>query len=121
MNSKNKGKIGEEEAVSFLEKKGYKILHRNWHFGHREIDIIAQYGQVVVMVEVKIRSKNNPLTLSELVPLRKQKHLIEAANHFVMKSNINHEIRFDIILIIYDYNSIVIEHVENAFYPKVRR
>jgi len=121
MNTSNKGKIGEEEAVSFLESKGYKILYRNWHYGHREIDIIAQFGQIIVIVEVKIRSKKNPLTLSELVPLRKQKLLIEAANHFVMQKNINNEIRFDIISIIYDYSKIIIEHIENAFYPKVRR
>lgn len=37
------GKIGEELAVRYLKKKGYKILDRNFkasHFG--EIDIVAQ-------------------------------------------------------------------------------
>ena len=35
------GKIGEELAVEYLTDKGYQILERNWHSGHKEIDIIA--------------------------------------------------------------------------------
>lgn len=41
------GKAGEDQAVSFLEKRGYKVLARNFHREHNgvrlaEIDIVAQ-------------------------------------------------------------------------------
>jgi len=35
------GKKGEQIAVDYLIKKGYKILERNWRFQKAEIDIIA--------------------------------------------------------------------------------
>tara|TARA_X000000368_G_scaffold396528_1_gene364890 strand:- start:769 stop:924 length:156 start_codon:yes stop_codon:yes gene_type:complete len=45
LNNKQKiGKLGEDIAVDFLLKKGYKILQRNWRFQKAEIDIIAEQG-----------------------------------------------------------------------------
>ena len=39
---------GEETACGFLEKKGYRILDRNFRSGRYEIDIIAQNGKNIV-------------------------------------------------------------------------
>lgn len=33
------GKDGESVARAFLEKKGYKITHTNWHWHHYELDL----------------------------------------------------------------------------------
>lgn len=35
------GKEGENTAVKYLLEKGYEIRHRNWHSGHRDLDIVA--------------------------------------------------------------------------------
>jgi putative endonuclease len=35
------GRWGEDQAVAYLEQQGYTILERDWHSGHRDIDIIA--------------------------------------------------------------------------------
>ncbi len=43
----------EELAVSYLEKLGYKVLHRNYHCKTGEIDIIALDEKTLVFVEVK--------------------------------------------------------------------
>ncbi len=60
-----KGKKGENLAVSFLEKQGFKIIEKNWRFSRiGEIDIIAVDKNTLVFVEVKARSSNlfgNPL------------------------------------------------------------
>lgn len=54
------GKLGEASAVSFLRKKGYRIVAQNFRIRNGEIDIIAidRQGQeeVLVFVEVKTRS-----------------------------------------------------------------
>ena len=37
--TKDIGDVGEKAAVKFLKKDGYKIVGRNKHFSHNEIDI----------------------------------------------------------------------------------
>ncbi len=50
------GKQGEEAAVSFLKKRGYRILQKNFRCSLGEIDIIAEHNKAVVFVEVKSRA-----------------------------------------------------------------
>lgn len=50
------GKEGENAAVKYLLEKGYEIRHRDWHSGHRDLDIVAQKDGELVIVEVKTRS-----------------------------------------------------------------
>ncbi|MCR4324789.1 MAG: YraN family protein [Candidatus Curtissbacteria bacterium] len=52
----NIGKIGEDAAVKFLQKNGYKIIEHNFRIRGGEIDIIAKDGKTLVYVEVKTRS-----------------------------------------------------------------
>lgn len=54
------GKFGEDVAVDFLEKDGYKIVGRNVKFGRHELDIIAEDNAFIVFVEVKTRSCLHP-------------------------------------------------------------
>ncbi|MCK7521161.1 MAG: YraN family protein [Ignavibacteriales bacterium] len=55
-----KGKIGENMAAEFLQKKGFKILEKNWHYSrYGEIDIIAVDKEILVFIEVKTRSSSN--------------------------------------------------------------
>jgi len=49
------GKKGEEIAVNFLQKQGYKILERNFKKRYGEIDIVALDGNSLVFIEVKTR------------------------------------------------------------------
>ncbi|HUO56213.1 MAG TPA: YraN family protein [Candidatus Paceibacterota bacterium] len=56
---KEVGKIGETIAAQFLEKKGFKILERNYRKPWGEIDLIAQKDNTVRFVEVKTLSREN--------------------------------------------------------------
>ena len=53
------GKKGEQLAVDYLTKEGYKIEERNWRFQKAEIDIIASKQQTIISVEVKTRSSKD--------------------------------------------------------------
>ncbi|TMR21000.1 YraN family protein [Nonomuraea turkmeniaca] len=61
------GKQGEQIAVIYLEAKGMKILERNWRCRYGEIDIIAEDGPTLVVVEVKTRSSRSHGTALESV------------------------------------------------------
>lgn len=114
---KNLGKLGEDLAVNFLHEKGYSILHRNWHYGHKEIDIIAMDNQMLVIVEVKTRATSFWEEPKEAVRRRKQKRIIDAADAYVQSLSINAEVRFDIVSVVISGKSPIIEHIEDAFYP----
>ncbi|MBX4200062.1 YraN family protein [Candidatus Parcubacteria bacterium] len=47
------GNIGENVAVMFLEKRGFKVLERNYLRKWGEIDIVAEKSDVLRFIEVK--------------------------------------------------------------------
>ncbi len=109
------GKNGEDIAVAYLEKNGYTIRNRNWRWNREEIDIVAQKGDVLIIVEVKSR-KNELFGLPEdAVDERKMHHIISSADAYVKKFCIDNPVRFDIISVIGDKEEHVIRHIENAF------
>ncbi|HOK97792.1 MAG: YraN family protein [Bacteroidales bacterium] len=121
MEKNNIGNTGETLAAEYLVGKGYKILARNWQCFRRELDIVAQYNNTYVFVEVRTRRFGGMLTPSESVTLKKQRLLVEAANLYLQQKGLDGESRFDVICISYEYGKTVIEHIENAFYPPVKK
>ena len=109
------GKQGENLAVEYLEKEGYQILERNWHFKHIEVDIIARWHEFLVFVEVKTRKGNSYGEPYTAVDYRKQRALIFAAERYLNAYHLDLEVRFDIISIILDNNRNALEHVKEAF------
>ncbi|MBR4757389.1 MAG: YraN family protein [Bacteroidaceae bacterium] len=94
------GKWGEEVAVRYLVDNGYRIVQRDWKSGHRDIDIIAIKGKVLVFVEVKTR-RNRLYTEPEMaVDNRKMQNLRLAMNHYIKINRINQPCRFDVITVI---------------------
>ena len=114
------GKKGEEIAVGYLKKEGYKILARNWFYDHKEIDIIARQGEEIVIVEVKTREGDYFEEPWEAVSTRKIRNLIEAADAWLNQRNVDLETRFDVISIIFsDDVHYELTHFPDAFIPPV--
>lgn len=120
------GKLGEEMAVEFLEKNGYKILETNWTFQKAEIDIIAQKENTLAIVEVKTRSSIDFGLPQDFVKPKKIQLLVKAVDAYVNRNNLDIEVRFDIIAITASVRpsvsghkegkSFAIEHLIDAFY-----
>ena len=51
------GRVGEQVAVIFLERKGFKVLEKNYRKPWGEIDIIAEKDGIIRFVEVKALSR----------------------------------------------------------------
>ena len=116
------GTIGEELACRYLESLGYTIHERNWRYGHKEVDIIAQWGLTLVIAEVKTRSSGSYLKARESVTREKERFLIQAADHYVRLHHLELEVRYDIIALdIAPDRTYTIEHIPNACYPALRR
>jgi putative endonuclease len=114
------GQNGEDIAVEFLKKKGYKILFRNWKWGKHEIDIIAVRDDIVAFVEVKTRLEEFMVDLGTVISRAKQQSIIFAAEGYIKRYNIDSISRFDLITIIGKGDNQKIEHIEEAFYPTLR-
>ena len=113
----NIGAYGETKACEYLINNGYEVLHRNFHFNRKEIDIIAQNNQFLIAVEVKTRSQNTLIEPWKAVNKRKQKNIIEAMNAYVKESQNNLSVRFDVISIVVKEGKCIFNHIKGAFYP----
>ena len=112
MSEHNKlGIDGEEKAMLFLKKNDYKILEQNWRFGHKEVDIIAETSEFLIIIEVKTRSSDFFDDATSVLSKKKKRFLIESAEVYISKKNIDKECRFDLIFI----SNSNIEHIKDAF------
>ena len=115
------GNKGEEIAQQYLSDNNFVILEKNWRFLHKEIDIIAEKEETLHVVEVKTRSGNYILEPRGAVNKQKQRDLISAANAYIEKNNLNLDVQFDIIEVIYAKGQFYVRYIPNAFYPLVNR
>lgn len=111
------GQKGEEIAASYLIEEGYKLLERNWRFKKIELDIIARKNNLIIVVEVKTRTSRFVENLSEIVPRKKQKSIILAADAYIDRKGLSDEVRFDILFIELKDDSYTLDHLKDAFTP----
>lgn len=110
------GKLAEDLAAKFLLDKGYKILKRNFRFQKSEIDIIAEYDDKIIIIEVKARGQNAYIEPHEAVDTKKIKRIVIGADSFLNENKINKNVRFDIISVFPNENKkLIINHLEDAF------
>ncbi|PHR43636.1 MAG: YraN family protein [Fluviicola sp.] len=119
MTTKELGDLGEGFALQFLRKKGLYVLETNYRFGRNEVDIICKDGNEMIFVEVKTRQTAEIGPPWKAVTRSKQKQIIKCANHYLITKNIDLESRFDIVSIVHNSYGTKIEHIDNAFYPRV--
>lgn len=110
------GKLGEEMAVDFLKKNGYRILQTNFVYQKAEIDIIALKDTILAIVEVKTRSTTEFGMPQEFVNPKKIQLLVKAVNEYILQNDIDADARFDIISVYKEAKEFKIEHLEDAFY-----
>jgi len=110
------GKQGEQLAVNYLIRKGFVIREMNWRFQKAEVDIIAQKGDLLVIVEVKTRSNRFFGDPQEFVKQEKIRLLTKAIDHYVTDLDLDVEVRFDIIGIVMTNLKTSVTHLEDAFY-----
>lgn len=119
MTTKELGDLGEEKARIFLQKKGLKIEATNYRFHRNEIDIIYRIFNKIVFVEVKTRQTSQIGPPWKAVTRHKQNQIIKCANHYIISNQINLEAQFDIVSIVHNKFGTFIEHLEDAFYPRI--
>ncbi len=106
-----KGKAAEEMAEKYLEKKGYKILERNFRAGKGEIDLIGFKNDWIVFFEVRYRKNNDYGYPEQTISNKKEKLLWDTALEYSQIKSWDGNVRFDIIAV---SGSDEILHLEDA-------
>lgn len=121
LKKKELGAKGEEIAVRYLKRRGYRIIERNYRSRLGEIDIIAEEGDDLVFIEVKTRSDILFGSPFESVTVQKQKQLSKVALEYISKQDChNRPARFDVVGIEFQkgsntFQDAAIELLQNAF------
>ena len=112
MNNREFGSKGEDIACEYLIKNGYKILERNKHFSkYCEIDIIAQFKNKTIFIEVKTRKTNNFGTPFEAITRTKYNNIKTGVLSYLQENKIR-EYQIDAIGITLE-PELEIKHLKN--------
>lgn len=114
--SHRQGRRGEALAAAYLERRGWRILERNWRFHHKEIDLVVERDGLVAFVEVKTRGGgawDHPLAS---ITERKRRELCVAARGWIaLRGRVGESYRFDAVAVVRDGAGTRVEHVESAW------
>ena len=101
--TKARGDAGEDEALAYLQARGLRLLQRNYRTpgrGGGEIDLIMQSADgTVVFVEVRKRSRTDHGGAAASIGHAKQRRIIFAAHHYLLRWSQLPPARFDVVTI----------------------
>lgn len=112
------GASGERIAALLLEQAGCTIIARNWHCRGGELDLVALNGEMLVCVEVRVRTGMAHGSAAESVVGTKTKRVLHAVAAF-LDAHPEHGdrlVRIDVVAITLDRAGTVVEtiHFRNA-------
>jgi len=79
------GKIGEQKACDYLIEKGYELIDKNFRSRMGEIDLVVKKGQILVFVEVKLKTSDKFGTPEEMITPAKIGKVRKMAEFFLLK------------------------------------
>ena len=114
--TREKGKEGERLAARFLEKKGFRILERNYRNRLGEIDIVAEDRGVMVFVEVRTLKQTAGHSPEETIQWKKQQRLSRTALAYIQYKGLeDRPARFDVVAVEFAANRATLRHTPDAF------
>ncbi|MGI8688771.1 MAG: YraN family protein [Thermomicrobiales bacterium] len=112
------GASGERIAALLLEQTGCRIIARNWHCRGGELDLVALDGDILVCVEVRVRTQAGHGTAAESVVGAKTRRVLHAVAAFLdaHPEHADRLVRIDVVAITLDRSGRVVEtlHVRDA-------
>ena len=110
------GDEGEEAAVRLLEAQGYRVRARQYSCRYGELDVVAERGELLCFVEVRMRSTAVWGDPSHTVSWEKQRKVVKAALHYLMAHRVRDRmVRFDVISVVGRGEKATVEHLPGAF------
>ncbi|MBE2262501.1 MAG: YraN family protein [Burkholderiaceae bacterium] len=103
LTTKQKGDAAEDAALAHLQRAGLTLLARNYRTpgrGGGEIDLIMREPDgTLVFVEVRQRASNGHGGAAASVGITKQRRIVFAARHYLMRLRQPPPCRFDVVVV----------------------
>ena len=120
MNIGKTGISGEDRVANFLRKKGAVIVKRNYSCRFGEIDIIAEYNEYILFVEVKTRKNDSLISGLEAVDAHKRERIVLTAKDYISKTKTSLQPRFDVacVTVLENEKGVTeykLKYIKNAF------
>jgi putative endonuclease len=107
------GHSAEDRAAAYLTARGWLVLHRNWRWRHKELDVIVRQGNTVAFVEVRARASASYGHPAESISPRKRRDLTLAAQAWAARHGRPADAyRFDVVTILANEAP---QHLEGAW------
>jgi putative endonuclease len=112
------GTAGEDLACAELERRGYRIIERNYRSRFGEIDIVAQDDDTVVFVEVKTKTSGDFGDPVEEVTPQKQRQIVSMGEEYhAFRCRPDIQCRFDVVSVDLSVMPARITLYKDAFRP----
>jgi len=111
------GRAAEAAAARMLERQGYRILQRNFRARGGEIDLVAQDGATLAIVEVRYRAGGRFGGGAESVTPGKQRRIVRAARMLlaVQPALARLPARFDVVEVSGPVDALACRLIREAF------
>jgi putative endonuclease len=96
---RERGRRAEDIAATFLQQRGLTLVERNYRCRFGEIDLIARDGDVLVFVEVRMRTSRAFGGAAASITAAKRGKLLRTARHYIAGIARVPACRFDAVLI----------------------
>jgi putative endonuclease len=123
---RSRGQLGERIAEGHLERRGYRVIERNYRTRYGEIDLIAVDARAIVFCEVKTRlvgGRSGPAgPLDAIGPDKRRRVRMMASQWLAARASDparprRAELRFDAIGVTLEPGGrlLALDHLEGAF------
>ena len=107
------GSLAENSACAFLESHGFTIVARNFLRRVGELDVVARAGDLLIVVEVRTRSREDFGGAAASIGPQKQRRIVATTGLLMQRRpELRHcRVRFDVIVVRHG----AIEWLKHAF------
>lgn len=111
------GRQAEQQALQYLERRGLRLLARNFRSRHGEIDLVMEDADTLVFVEVRYRRSQRFGGAVASIDGNKQARLVSTALYYLLRhpGRAQQAARFDVVAVTPLQNTAELEWIRDAF------
>lgn len=111
------GQAAENLALEYLQRRGLRLLTRNYRCYFGELDLVMTHGRELIIVEVRYRRRDDLVSALVSIGPRKRARILRAAQHYLQSHTARAEqpLRFDVVTVTGPQQAAQLKWLQGAF------